>query len=100
MAAVKGWNLTWPALAGAALLLFNLIVLLTYAWDKLRARRGGRRVPERTLLWLAALGGGAGALLGVYLVRHKSRKARFAVGVPVLLAAQVGMAVWLAQQLR
>lgn len=100
MTAVKGWNPTWAELGLATLSLYNLIVFLTYAWDKFRAQRGGRRVPERTLLWLAALGGGPGALLGIYLVRHKTRKPRFALGVPVLLAAQVGLAVWLAESLR
>ncbi len=99
MTAVKGWTLTWAELLGAALLFYNLMVFLTYAWDKLRAGRGGRRVPERRLLWLAALGGGAGAMLGIYLIRHKTRKPRFAMGVPALLAAQVGLAVWLAHRL-
>jgi len=79
----------------AALLLFyNFTVFLIYAWDKVQARRGGRRVPERTLLCLAALGGGVGAVLGVYLIRHKTRKARFAIGVPVALAAQVALGTW------
>jgi len=89
---VKGWGV----LLGAGLALYNAVVFLVYAWDKHRARRGQWRVPERTLLWLAALGGGLGALVGVYGIRHKVRKPRFAVGVPVLLAVQVGLAAWAA----
>ncbi|MFZ5816592.1 MAG: DUF1294 domain-containing protein [Bacillota bacterium] len=90
------------ALAGSVwigLALYNLLVLALYALDKGRARRGRRRISEAALLWLAALGGGAGALLGVYLVRHKSRKGRFALGVPLLLAAQLA-ALWLWWQRR
>jgi len=79
---------------------YNLAVFLVYAWDKLRARRGAWRVPERTLLGLAALGGGAGAFCGVYLIRHKVRKARFAVGVPALLVAQIALATWILLRLR
>lgn len=54
----------------------NLLALLAFAWDKAAARRGARRTPEARLLLLALLGG-AGALLGMILCRHKTRKARF-----------------------
>ena len=79
----------WPALAS-----YNLLVLAIYALDKFRARRGRWRIAEATLLWLALLGGSAGAMAGVYLVRHKSRKPRFALGVPLLFLAQAGLALW------
>lgn len=77
----------WTALA-----LYNAAVFVLYGTDKLRARRGWRRVPEATLLWAAALLGGAGAVLGICLFRHKTRKARFSLGVPLLLAVQIAMA--------
>jgi len=76
------------------LLAYNSFVFLLYAVDKRRAKRGSWRIAEATLLWLAALGGGVGGFLGVYLVRHKTRKLHFALGVPLLLAAQVGLLVW------
>ncbi|MBP2020022.1 uncharacterized membrane protein YsdA (DUF1294 family) [Symbiobacterium terraclitae] len=100
MRAVKGWSPTWAELVAGLAVLYNFAVFLAYAWDKLRARRGGRRVPERTLLCLAALGGGAGAFCGTYLIRHKTRKARFTIGVPAALVAQVALAAWAVTQLR
>ncbi|MDF2630648.1 MAG: putative rane protein [Symbiobacteriaceae bacterium] len=76
------------------LLCWNLFVFATYALDKVRAKKGWRRTPERTLLWIAALGGGAGACLGIYWVRHKTKKPRFAWGVPAMLALQVIALGW------
>lgn len=79
----------------AGYLLLNAFVFLVYAHDKWKARRGRWRTSEAFLLGLAALGGGAGAALAVYLVRHKRRKPLFAVGVPLLLVLQLTLAFWL-----
>ncbi|MCA9535709.1 MAG: DUF1294 domain-containing protein [Myxococcales bacterium] len=75
----------------------NAVVACVYGYDKWQAKRGGRRVRERTLLWLAFLGGAAGALLGMQVSRHKTRKAAFRYGVPLCLLLQAGGAVgtWL-----
>lgn len=72
--------------------LYNLGVFGVYAFDKLAAKRGWRRVPEANLIGMAALAGAPGALLAMLLLRHKTRKPRFNVGVPLLLAAQVAAA--------
>ena len=55
------------------LVIINLIAFLTFGADKRRARRDRRRVRESTLFLLAVLGGSAGALLGMYVFRHKTR---------------------------
>lgn len=76
------------------MLAYNAIVFLVYAIDKFKARRGRWRISEATLLRLALFGGGAGAAIGIFGLRHKVRKPRFAVGVPVMLALQVGLLAW------
>ena len=63
----------------------NLAAFIVYAADKSIARRnnGGRRVPERTLLWLSFLGGCIGACFGMFLIRHKTKHIRFLILVPL-----------------
>ena len=67
--------------------LMSVITFAVYAADKRIARRGkgGRRVPERTLLLLAFAGGCVGAAFGMALCRHKTRHARFVILVPLSL---------------
>ena len=71
---------------------FNAAVFLLTAYDKFAAKHlPGWRVPERLLLWLAALGGAAGEWLAMLLFKHKTRKPRFSVGVPAFLVIQVAL---------
>ena len=46
-------------------------------------------MPEIRLLGLAALGGSAGALLAMFLFRHKTKHLKFTIGVPVILGLQI-----------
>lgn len=85
-----------PSLSGvivALILLINVISFSVFAIDKRKAVEGKWRIPEKALLFLAAIGGAAGALLGMKLFRHKTRHPRFSIGVPVLLILQVFAAV-------
>lgn len=75
----------------------NLLAFIVCGWDKLAAKRGARRVPERRLLALCALGGSPAFLLGMALFRHKTRKPKFAWGVPLILAAQLVLLVLIAR---
>jgi uncharacterized membrane protein YsdA (DUF1294 family) len=83
--------LVLPALA------FNAGAFVLFAADKAIAKwhSGGNRMPERTLLASAALGGG-GAWLAMVLLRHKTQHARFRRGVPALAVASAGVIAALA----
>ena len=115
--------LPMPVTAGI-LLLMNLLCFLLFAIDKniavrqgnVRRRRGSMdesdkytkdwrkayqkahvpasRIPEGTLLLSAALFGAVGGTLGMYLLRHKTKKTKFIL-VPIMAVAQVGLLVWL-----
>ena len=59
--------------------LLSTITFIVYGFDKLVARRGGKRVRERTLHLLALCGGWPGALAGQWVFRHKRRNRTFQV---------------------
>ena len=74
------------------LILINLLGFVLYGVDKAKSKGKSRRIPERTLLWVARLGGGLGCWLGMMLFRHKTKHTRFMILVPlwtVLWAAAV-----------
>ena len=71
----------------------NLMAFALCGWDKLAAKRGARRVPERRLLTFCVLGGSPAFLLGMALLHHKTRKPKFYVGVPLILVAQLTLLV-------
>lgn len=73
------------------LLIINAGAFLVMTADKLFARSGSWRVPERTLLGLAAFGGSIGVWLAMYTVRHKTKHMKFVLGVPLILAAQISI---------
>lgn len=44
---------------------------------------------EKTLIFLAIIGGSPAALLAMYTIRHKTRHIKFTLGVPVILVIQI-----------
>lgn len=77
------------------LLIINALGFLLMLVDKFKARNGLWRIPEATLMGVAALGGSIGSLAGMYLVRHKTQHPKFTVGIPAILIAQLALAFWL-----
>ena len=75
--------------------LANVVVFFMYGVDKWNAKHGLRRIPEKTLLGIAVAGGSIGAYIGMQLFRHKIRKPRFYIGIPVILAVQVVLLLYI-----
>lgn len=63
--------------------LMNVITFIAYAADKAKAKKGAWRTPEAVLIALSFLFGSVGALLGMYLLRHKTRHVKFVILVPL-----------------
>ena len=78
----------------------NFTTLVVYGLDKGRAKSGKWRIPERTLLLLALVGGSLGALAGMIMFRHKTRKPKFYISVPVMFVAHCVIVTMLALKLR
>ena len=91
ISSVGGWGtvlLVWLAA-------INLVTFAVYGIDKAKAKRGAWRVPEKTLFLLPLLGGSLGALLGMKVFHHKTKHWYFVWGIPLILLAQIALAVWL-----
>lgn len=69
------------------LIIINVAAWIMYGLDKWKAKRGAWRLSERALLLVALAGGSVGALAGMMLFRHKTKKAKFVAGIPVMLVA-------------
>ena len=76
------------------LFIVNAAGFLVMTADKLLAKKNAWRIPERTLMGFAAIGGSIGVLLAMYTVRHKTKHVKFYLGVPVILAAQIVLVLY------
>ena len=70
-------------------LIINALGFILMLADKHKARKNKWRIPESTLMGVAALGGSIGCLLGMYTVRHKTKHLKFTLGVPMILIGQM-----------
>ena len=75
------------------LLIINAIGLILMLVDKIKAKKNLWRIPEATLFFVAAIGGSIGSLLGMYTFRHKTKHIKFIVGMPLILAVQIIIAI-------
>lgn len=73
----------------------SLVLFVTMGADKRRAKKGARRVPEKTLFLLALLGGAVGGVLGMRVFHHKTKHWYFAWGFPLLALLQLALCFWL-----
>ena len=71
------------------LLIINAISFLLMLTDKRKAKKNRWRIPEAVLLSVSALGGSIGGLIGMYTVRHKTRKPLFYIGIPTMLILEI-----------
>lgn len=68
------------------LLIINALGFVLMLTDKYKAKNNLWRIPEATLMSVAAIGGSLGAYIGMTLVRHKTKHPLFFIGLPVLVA--------------
>lgn len=76
------YYLIWP-------IIINFAAILATVSDKRRAQHHRWRIPESTLLLLAALGGSPAMLVTMKLIRHKTQHKKFMIGIPVIIVLQL-----------
>lgn len=76
------------------LIVTNIVTFFVYGIDKRKARRDKWRISEMALLTLAVLGGSVGAWLGMRVWHHKTAHKKFKYGVPLILLAQIAIALF------
>ena len=79
---------TTATAAIAVYALINLISLAAYGWDKHKAVKDKWRTPEKTLI-LLGLVGPWGAVIGMNLFHHKTRKLKFRIAIPVIMISEI-----------
>lgn len=78
-------------------LFLNLVAFVAAFLDKRKAIKNSWRIPEKTLFFLAAIGGSIGLYIGMKTFRHKTKKLRFSIGIPLIIILQIIAIVYLLQ---
>lgn len=77
------------------LILVNCAGFILMGWDKFLAKMAKRRIPEKSLFFVAIIGGSLGSWLGMQIFRHKTRHAHFVIGMPLIILLQAAAALLL-----
>jgi len=70
-------------------IVINMLSLIICCYDKVQARVHGSRVSEKTLLVLSSIGGAPLMYFTMCIIRHKTRKLKFMLGIPFIFAIQI-----------
>ena len=84
-------------------LVINVISFAIYGIDKQKAVEGEWRIPEFTLLFTGFIGGAIGSFIGMKFFRHKTKKIKFRILVPVFIVlnlAVMAFVLWCAHEFR
>jgi len=65
-----------------------------YGLDKWKAKKNRFRIPEKVLIGAAVLGGSIGAFAGMRAFHHKTQKAKFFIGIPVIFILQAVITIY------
>ena len=74
------------------LIIINIIGFLAMFIDKRKAENNKWRIPEKTFFLITLIGGGIGNIEGMYDFRHKTKKYKFTIGLPLILILEI---VWI-----
>lgn len=73
--------------------IISAVSVVVTVYDKIAAKSGAWRIPEKTLLLLGFLGGAAAMLLTMLIIHHKTRHAKFMVGLPLEIVLHIAIII-------
>lgn len=79
----------------AYLIIINILSFVLYGIDKLKAIKKKERISEKTLILIGILGGSIGSLIGMNLFRHKTKKLKFIISLPLILIIHIIVVIYL-----
>ena len=76
------------------LIVISVISVIVCIYDKFASKHATKhRTRESTLLLLSALGGSVAMFVTMQLIRHKTKHVKFMLGIPLIIIAQIAVAV-------
>lgn len=77
----------------AVIVVMSLIELILFSYDKVASTSNRFRVPVYTLMIPIGFGGALGALVSMFLYRHKNTKMFFKI--PIYFSAVIQLILWI-----
>ena len=73
----------------------SLVSIIVCIYDKVisKKNRVELRIPEKTLLILSALGGSVAMYIAMQVTHHKTKHAKFMIGIPVIILLQAALVI-------
>lgn len=72
-------------------LFISALAAVLTVYDKIAAKRGARRIRERTLLLCGFFGGALCEYAVMLLIRHKTRKKKFMITLPLFMVLHTAL---------
>ncbi|HJG95777.1 MAG TPA: DUF1294 domain-containing protein [Romboutsia timonensis] len=79
------------------LIFINIMGLLSMYLDKYFSKNNMYRISEKSLFFIAILGGSIGSIIGMYQFRHKTKHRQFTIGLPIILFIQLIILMYYSQ---
>lgn len=77
------------------IIILNILGYLIMYIDKRRAKKQQWRIWEQTIFLITFLGGGIGTTLGMYTFRHKTKKIKFIIGLPLITIIEIVVIIYI-----
>ena len=90
-----GSNFELPLIPTVYFLIISLVAIIVCIYDKKISKKNKveLRVPEKNLLLLSAFGGSLAMFITMLIIRHKTKHVKFMLGIPLIMAVQIAIAV-------